>query len=93
MSETAVEVTDIDLGHWVQGTRFFKASDGKSFVIDSDLTEYPEGSTIFIRRPTGVLYCNADATVTDMVPDHVYPPGTTPEAAVAALGYTLEQGN
>lgn len=87
----AVEITDADLNHWVPGTRFFQGSDGQHFVVDADLSAYPEdGSVRFIRRNTVVLYCNADATVTDLIPDHVFPPGTTAEEAVALLGYTLE---
>lgn len=86
---TVTEVLDADLNHWIAGTRFFSTSDGKHFVIDADLTDYPQGRNTFIRRDTNVFYCSPDATVTDMTPDHVFPPGTTPEEAIAAMGYTL----
>ena len=87
--KTANEILDVDLNHWVAGTRFFATSDGRYFVIDADVTEYPEGINTFIRRNTAVLYCNADASVTDMTPDFVYDPGTTPEQAIALMGYEL----
>jgi hypothetical protein len=90
MPLTASEIQDIDMGSWAPGTRFFSGSDGKHFVIDTDTTEYPTGPTRFIRRDTAVLYCNADASVTDLTPDHVYPPGTTAEEAISDMGYTLQ---
>lgn len=87
----ATEVMDVDLSHWVPGARFFSGSDGQHFIVDSDVMPHPERSRItFIRRNTSVFYCNDDATVTDLIPDHVFPPGTTAEEAVALLGYTLE---
>jgi len=89
MPLTASEIQDVNLGCWAPGTRFFSGSDGKYFVIDADTTEYPDGPTRFVRRDTAVLYCNEDATVTDLVPDHVFPPGTTAEAAIEGMGYTL----
>lgn len=87
MVATAVENTDADLSHWVPGARFFSTDDGKHMVIDADVTVYP--SERFVRRGTAVLYCNPDATVTDMVPDRVFPPGTTPEQALADMGYEV----
>lgn len=87
--KTATENTSVDISHWVPGARFFSGSDGKHFIIDADLTVYPEGPTNFIRRQTAVLYCSDQGVVEDMVPDHLYPPGTTPEAALAELGYTF----
>lgn len=89
---TAQENPDVNLNHWIPGTRFFSASDGKYFVVDADLTEYPNsGPHTFLRRETVVLYCNPDATTTDLVPDHTFPAGTTPEEAVIQLGYTLDK--
>ncbi len=90
MTLTANEIHDLDLSHWAPGARFFSTSDDKNFIVDADLTEYPSGATRFIRRETAVLYCNPDATVTDMVPDHTFPPGTTAEDAITGMGYTLE---
>lgn len=86
---TATEILDADLNHWVPGTRFFQTSDDTYFVVDADLTEYPDNRVTYRRRQTAVLFCNADATVTDLVPDHLFPPGTTPEDAIAQLGYEL----
>ena len=91
MSETATEVTDMDLSRWAPGSRMFSTSGGQHFIVDADLTEYPHGAIKFVRRQTAVLYCNPDATVTDLIPDHTFPPGTTPEDAIAQLGYTLEE--
>ena len=80
---------NIQLSNWAPGCRFFSTSDGKHFVVDADLTEYPEGPTRFIRRDTVVLYCTAEAGITDMIPDHVYPPGTTPEQVLDDMGYAM----
>lgn len=88
---TATEILDIDLNHWVPGTRLFRTSDDLYFVVSSDLEDHSHKSIKVIRRQTAVLYCNPDATVTDMIPDHTFPPGTTPEEAIALLGYTLEE--
>lgn len=88
---TATEILDIDLNHWVPGTRFFHTSDDQYFVIDADTTDYPNNRVNYRRRQTAVLFCNADATVTDLIPDHTFPAGTTPEEAIALLGYTLEE--
>jgi hypothetical protein len=87
MMATAVENTESDLSHWVPGARFFSTSDGKHMIVDADLTVYP--SDRFVRRVTAVLYCNPDATVTDMVPDHIFPPGITAEEALTDLGYEV----
>ena len=87
--ETATEILDADLGHWAPGSRMFSTSDDQHFVVDADLAEYPTGIRI-VRRETAVLYCNADGTVTDLTPDHTFPPGTTAEEAVAAMGYLIE---
>ena len=75
---------------WTPSSQLFSTSDNRHMVIDADLTEYPDGTTRFIRRDTVVLYCSEDGEVTDMIPDHIYPPGTTPEQVLADLGYTLE---
>lgn len=91
MSKTATEIFDADLAHWVPGTRFFSTSDDRYFLVDADLTEYPNNKITYRRRQTAVLYCNADATVADLIPDHTFPAGTTPEEAIALLGYTLEE--
>lgn len=87
---TAFEITDVDLSQWISGTRFFGTSDDTYFVIDSDFATYPSFVKRVIRRNTAVFYCNPDATVTDLVPDREFPPQTTAEEAIAALGYTLE---
>lgn len=86
---TATENLEFDLSHWAPGTRFFSTSDDKHMVVDADTTEYPTGPTKYIRRDTAVLYCNPDATVTDLVPDHVFAPGTTAEQALQELGYEI----
>ena len=89
---TATEIIDADLNHWVPGTRFFSTSDDQHFVVCSDLTNYPtRGAFTYIRRQTAVLFCTPEATVTDMTPDHTFPPGTTAEQAITQLGYTLEE--
>ncbi len=88
---TATEVLDVNLSHWIPGTRFFQTSDGQYLVIDADVAEYPNGRVTYRRRQTAVLYCNLDATVTDLIPDHTFPPGTTAEDVIAQLGYTLEE--
>ena len=85
----ATENTEVDISHWVPGARFFSTEDGKHFIIDADLTDYPNGQTTFIRRETAVLHCSPDGMVEDMVPDHLYPPGTTPEFVLTDLGYTI----
>ncbi len=90
MSETVTEPNDVDLNHWTPGARFFAASDGKFFIVDSDTMPAPGFVTTVIRRPTAIFYCGPAATVTDLDPDHMFPPGTTPEQAIAELGYTLE---
>lgn len=88
--KTATEITDTDLNHWIGGTRLFHTNNNEYFVVCSDLTDYPtSGSVKFIRRQTSVLFCTPEATVTDMIPDHTFPPGTTTEDAIAALGYEL----
>jgi hypothetical protein len=93
MAETCSEDTAVDLSFWMPGARFFHTSDDQHFIVDADLTDYPENGPIrFIRRNTSVLYCTAAATVTDMIPDHIYPPGTTAEEAIALLGYQLTTG-
>jgi len=84
----AQEILDVDLSSWVPGTRLFAAGDGHLLII-ADLSEYPDSRMKFIRQPTAVLTCTADATVTDMTPTHNFDPGTTAEDALAALGYTL----
>lgn len=90
---SVTEITDADLNNWIPGSRFFATSDGQYFIVDSDLTEYPEGKNTFIRRPTLIFYCNPDATVTDMTPDHTFDPGTTAEEAIEELGYTLQSAS
>ena len=91
MAVKAREITDYDLSHWIWGTRFFSADDGKHFVVSADLEEYPtDGRFTYIRRDTVVLYCTPEAGVTDMDVDFTFAPGTTPEEAVAQMGYTLE---
>lgn len=89
MSLTATEITDIDLSHWVPGTRMFSTSDGKYFVVDSDFNDYPTEGVTFVRRETVIHFCTEQATVTSLAGDHTFPPGTTAEAAIAAIGYTL----
>lgn len=88
MSETAVEVTDTDLSNWAPGCRLFSGSDGKHFIIDADVADYPDGPIKIVRRQTAVLYCGPGGEVTDLIPDHLYPPGTTPEEVLSELGYS-----
>lgn len=83
---TATENTEICLSHWVPGARFFTTSDGKHMVITPDLADYPPE---VVRRKTSVFYCAADSGVTDLIPDHIYPPGTTAEEALSDMGYQL----
>lgn len=91
--ETAAANTLIDTSIWCPGTHFFETSDGKVLMIQADLEEYPEGRLVKIRRrKTAVFYCdeNGFPTPADMVPDHIFDPGTTPGDALAELGYALE---
>ena len=84
------ELLDVDLQSWVHGTRIFKTDDDKYFLVDSDLADYPTGSRITsVRRPTAVIFCNAEGMVESLIPDHTFPPGTTAEDAISELGYTL----
>lgn len=86
----ATEIFDADLNHWIYGTRFFKTDDNKYFVVDADTSDYQDNAGVkFIRRPTVVLYCTESASVTDLIPDHSFPPGTTAEEAISQLGYQL----
>ena len=88
--KTATEILDADLNHWVPGTRFFSTSDGKYFVVDADTADYPRGPFTIIRRDTAVIDCTADATVISPISKQLFPPGTSAEEAIAAMGYTLE---
>lgn len=91
---TATEVTDVDLSHWVQGARMFAGSDGKYFVIDSDMSEDRVVGTFTIKpRRTVVLYTDEIGYALDLEVDFDFPPGTTPEEAVQGAGYTLETEN
>lgn len=83
----AVEDVQADLSQWVPGARLFALGDDQWMVIDADTTEYPDGPTVFIRRDTCCFYCGPGGVVTDLVPDHTFPPGTTAEEALAALGH------
>ena len=77
------------MSNWGWWCRFFATSDGKYFVVDADLEPAPAFVTTVIRRKTAVFYCTVGAGVTDMDADAVFPPMTTPEQAIAAMGYTL----
>jgi hypothetical protein len=84
------EIFGVDLAHWIAGVRFFGTDDGRFFIIDSDVADYPSGrNLIFVRRETSVLFCNADGSVTDLIPDHMFPPGTTCAEAIAEIGFNL----
>lgn len=87
---TATQVADVDLGCWPPGARFYQTDDGRHFVVEADLADYSALTTIkVIRRPTVILYCTPDASVTDLVPDFTFEPGTTHEDAVRAAGFEL----
>jgi hypothetical protein len=88
---TATEITEsVDMCHWIPGARLFSTSDGMHFVIDADTEDYPDtGPHKFIRRATVAFESNPDGTVTDMTPDHTFPPGITAEEALQQIGYTL----
>lgn len=84
------EIFDVDIANWAPGTRFFSSTDGLYFVVDADLTDYSELKNInVIRRNTVVLYCDETARPTDLTPDHIFSPGTTPEEAIQQMGYQL----
>lgn len=87
---TVTEILDADMNAWIPGTRFFKTENDDYFVIDADLGQYPDNLKNYIQRSTCVLYCNPDATVTDLTPDFVFDPGTTPEDAIQQMGHTLD---
>ena len=94
MSETCWEPTNIDISHWAPWCRFFETSHpdnhpAKYFVIDADLAEPPGWITTVIRRPTAVFYCGPRGEVTDLDADHAFPPMTTPEQAIALMGYHM----
>lgn len=89
MAETCWEPTNIDLNNWAPWCRFFTTSDGKHFVIDADLATPPAWITTVIRRKTAVLYCTPEGGVTDLNADLEFPPQTTPEQAVALMGYQM----
>jgi hypothetical protein len=86
------EIFGVDLAHWIAGVRFFGTDDERFFVIDSDVADYPTDRNFsFVRRETSVLFCNPDASVTDLIPDHVFPPGTTCEDAISEIGFNLTE--
>ena len=91
MAEQCWEILNADLAHWAPWTRFFGTSDQppQYFVIDADTLPPPGWVSTVIRRPTCVLYCTDTAGVTDLNPDHCFAPETTPEEAVALMGYEL----
>ncbi|WPH57651.1 hypothetical protein [Mycobacterium phage WXIN] len=84
---TATERTDVDLGAWVPGTKFYSTDDDRYFVVDADLVDY--GHFRVVRRPTVILYCTEAAGVTDLIPDFEFEPGTTHEDAVRRAGFDL----
>lgn len=88
----ATEVTDVDLTHWVPGSRMFHTDGGVYYIVDADLAEYPTGPNTFIRRQTSIFECDAAGVVSDLTPDFTYPPGTTAEEALAEMGYTVTAG-
>ena len=92
---TAVnEIFNINMDHWIPGTRFFKTDDDKYFVVDADLAEYPTPPSIkFIRRNTVVLFCDENAVAIDSVPYQVFEQGDTAETVISKMGYTLEVSN
>lgn len=88
---TATEVTDVDLGAWGPGHKFYSASDGTYFVVYADLADYSHLPDNIIRQPTVILYTDANARPEDLTVDHTSPPGTTHEDAIAEFGYDLEE--
>lgn len=84
---TATERTDVDLGSWAPGVKFYSTDDARHFIVDADLVDY--GQLRVVRRPTVVLYCTETAAVTDLIPDFELDPGTTHEDAVRLAGFTL----
>ena len=89
MAEQCWEYLDADISQWAPWCRFFGTSDGLYFIVDADLLPPPGWVSTVIRRPTAILYCTETAGVTDLNADHMFPPETTPEQAIAALGYEL----
>lgn len=89
MAEQCWEPIGVDMNNWAPWCRFFQTSDDKNFVIDADLLPVPGWIATVIRRPTAVFYCTANAGVTDMNADFMFPPETTPEQAIAQMGYEL----
>lgn len=87
MSATVSQANNVDLSAWAPGVRMFRGSDGRNFIVDADTDEYGDGPIKIVRRKTAVLYCESDGTVTDLVPDHLYPAGTTCEEVLTLLGY------
>lgn len=83
------EPPNVDLNNWGPSCRYFAADDGKYFVIDADTQPAPGWVATVIRRNTAVFWCTENAGVTDLDPDFMYPPGTTPEQAITLMGYQL----
>jgi hypothetical protein len=89
MSETCWEVIDADISHWGGWCRFFATSDGRFFIVDADLEKPAAWITTVIRRNTAVFWCSSGGGVIDLVADYEYAPMTTPEQAIALMGYEL----
>ena len=79
----------MDISQWGSWCRLFSASDGQSFVIDADLAPPPGWVSTVIRRKTAVFFCTPEGGVTDLNADFEFPPQTTPEQAVALMGYQM----
>lgn len=81
-----------DLTHRAPGTRLFSTVDNTThLLVNADLETYgsEDNPMRFVRRPTVVMYCNADGVLENVAPDAVYAPGTTHEAALAQFGFEL----
>lgn len=90
---TATEITGADLANWVQGARFFSTDDGRYFIVDADLTDWGPGVTV-VRRPTHIIFTDERGGVlsAELVSDFTTAPGTAPEDAISAAGFTLSGG-
>ncbi len=86
---TATEVTDVDLGSWGPGVKFYSASDGTHFVVHADLADYSHLPDNIVRQPTVILYTDAKAHPEDLTVDFSFPPGTPAEDAIAEAGYDI----
>lgn len=81
------ELVAADLPHWAPGAQLYRHGD-TWMLVEADLADYPNaGNVRFVRRPTVILYTDPDGRPTDLIPDFVFPPGTTPREALALAGF------